>query len=110
MADVFELKGVDAVLRIRGQDYKFRDPPFGEKVLAQKAWDQLNSDESVDRNERLLRAEEINKRMVKSYLPDIPDEYLNHIGMHEMSALLDHITEITGTKFGAIVSKVDEKK
>lgn len=110
MADLFELKGVNIELKIRGQVYKFADPEFLSKLASYKASEELEAvKKDISHSEYMARANELNKASIKMYLPDIPQDVLDKIGMNEMSVLLDKIAELTGENFGAVVEKVEKK-
>jgi hypothetical protein len=110
MADLFELRGVDIELKVLGKTYKFQDPPFNLKVASYRAADKLEENrKNMSLTDYLIKANELNRESVKMYLPDLPSDILEKIGMHEMSALIDKINELSGKRFGATVEKVEKK-
>lgn len=110
MSDIFEIKGVDAELRVAGKCYKFADPKLKEKVLIEKELNVLNAQkDSIDRVDYILQAQEIFKRMIMQYLPTIESQVLEDMGDSALTALFKMVTEFAQEKFGAVVQKVEEK-
>jgi len=110
MADIFELKGLDAELKIGSATYKFADPNFLKKNLLQKKFSELESERmSIDRSDYTRRSYELNRELVKLYLPDLGDDVLDQIGEHAFLALLDKLLTLTSTTFGAVVEKIEKK-
>lgn len=109
MSDIFEIKGVDAELVVNGQHYKFADPRFEEKILIQKELKALKKNSAnMDEEDLLLASHQVNKKMIKQYLPQMTDADLDKIGDNALMALLDQIGKLTDIKFGAVVQKVEQ--
>lgn len=114
MSDIFTIKGVDAVLEINGKKYKFADPLFPEKVKIQRKMKDLEikKTEGMEWEEYSLQVYELNKKLIKLYIPEITKEDLDSLGEFSFQALLIKVLELTKDQFGAVVEKVDtiEKK
>lgn len=110
MSDIFEIKGVDAELRVAGKSYKFADPRLQEKVLLEKELNALNATkESMDTVDWVLKSHEIFKKMIRQYLPEMEQSVLDQMGDNAMTALLEMVTDFSQKKFGAVVQKVEQK-
>lgn len=109
MSDIFEIKGVNAALKVGDKLYRFADPLFPEKVKLQKEMRAL-ANSPLDTDDYSLAIYEINKRMIKQYLPEIEQEVLDGLGEFKMLAVLDSIRQLSKDNFGAVVARVEEKK
>jgi len=110
VSDIFEIKGVNAVLRVGEKEYKFADPKFLQKAILRKKFSKLVGDrENMDYDVFEKKIHAVNKEQIKLYLPDLDDEYIESLGDFAFSALLKKILEITKDTFGAVVEKVEAK-
>lgn len=116
MSDIFEIKGVQIFLKIGSGDsernYKFSDPKFIDKVLLKKELkkEKLKYESGdLDQEDYMIKMDLINKKLIKQYLPDLPDDYLENLGEFETTALLNKIHQLADLNFGAIVEKIEKK-
>lgn len=110
MADIFEVKGVNAELKVMGKSYRFADPQFAEKVLLRKEFKELaKKKDQMDEEDYVLSAYALNKKLIKQFLPTIEDETLNTMGDFAIQALTEEINNLAEQKFGAVVEKTTTK-
>lgn len=112
MSDIFEIKGVNAVLKIGEKEYRFADPPFLKKVSTRKKFKALEKkfdDEAISYDDFIKMTYELNKESIMQYLPDIDDKTLDKIGEFSFLALLNKVQNLTQTLFGATVEKIEKK-
>jgi len=108
MSDIFEIKGIDAKIKIGDAEYKFCDPRFKDKVMIQKKLKDLRArEESMDPTDYALESNEISKEMIRQYLPDIPLEVLDQMGDALATRLLSHLLELSSSKFSSVVGKAE---
>ena len=113
MSDIFEIKGVDAELRVLDQKYVFADPIYSERmkwVKESMALEKTKPDDPALMPDFLELRNELDKKLMRMYLPSMPEDVINKMGFNAFTALMDKITELTGTKFGAKVEAKTEKK
>ena len=110
MSDIFQIKGINAVLRIGEKDYKFADPKYLQKIQLRKKYMALDLQRSsLDPEDVALQTMELNKEQIRLYLPDLEDGVLDSMGDFSFTALLKKLLEITQDTFGAVVEKVEGK-
>lgn len=112
MSDIFAIKGVNTVLQVGDREFRFADPKFPDKILLRKEMNTLAKEHElgdITYEEYLEGVYVINRKMMKQYLPDITDDVLDELGDFSFQALLNKVSELTETKFGAIVEKVEKK-
>jgi hypothetical protein len=114
VSDLFEIKSVNAeiIVKSKGKEktFKFSDPRFLDKIMLRKEHKILmDKRETMDFEDYMIAMYEINKKMVKQYLPDITDAALDELGEFSFQALLNKISDLTQNSFGAIVEKVEKK-
>lgn len=111
MADIFQLSEINMVLEIKGQTFAFVDPLYAEKIALRREMSAHESKMSVMNPEDYAMGwYELNKKMVKMYLPSITDEILSSLGEFALQALIRKIGELSVDAFGAVVKKVEDQK
>ena len=109
MADIIEIKSINAEMRVGSRVYKIHDPAYLEKVKIRKEIDKYQlENEKMSSAERAERFFELQCKTLKLYMPDIEDNFLKEIGDHTFTALVDGLNEAIATNFG--VKAITEKK
>jgi len=110
MSDIFEIKGVNAALKISDKEYAFADPKFLEKIMIQKEYKALSlKKESMDELDFAVAMDSLNNKIIKMFLPSIEDEIVSSLGEFAKTALIDKITKLSDIKFGAVVQNAEGK-
>lgn len=111
MADIFEVKAVDAKVSVPAlsKEFVLHDPNMLKKIDVHRKFNALREKratmEHVDFMEKAYR---INCEQIRLYLPDMTETDFDVLGESAFAALLDMLTDIAGRLFGAKVEKIGE--
>lgn len=111
MSDIFELKGVDAVIRVPqlGKEFRIADPNFLAKIALQMKFGLLSArQEILDPASFAKEVHLLNQEQVRMYLPELTEEEAQKLGSTAFLNLLNAVIEISTQKFDAVVTKVGE--
>jgi len=109
MADIIEIKTINAELRVGSRVFKIHDPAYLSKVKLRKEIDKFQADiGSMTSHDRAEKFFEIQCKNLKLYMPELEDSFLNEIGEHAFTALIEGLNEAIATNFG--VKAITEKK
>ena len=109
MSDIFTIRGVDAVLKMGKKHYRFADPIFPEKVKIQKQMRELDKNkDTMEFEEYSLEVYELNKKLIKLFLPEITQDDLDTLGEFAFQALLIKVLSLTKDQFGATIDKISD--
>jgi hypothetical protein len=111
VSDIFEIKTAQIEIKIGDKYFKLKDPKFVEKIGVKKDWDELKKvATSLDENDYLMKAYELNKKTVTMFIPEMTGEFIdNDLPSGALEVLMSKIMEITGNKFGAVIEKAEKK-
>lgn len=112
MADIFEIKGINAEVKILGKSYKFADPKFKDKVLLRKEAKEIESRRSqslLSEEDYYLEMYDVTRKMIKQFLPELGDDVLDQIGDNATMQILKHCQDLAAGKFNSVVSTVEGK-
>ena len=109
MADLFEVCGVNAKLKVPGgKEFDFVDPKFNDKISLIKeikAFSKLKPED--DDVEYRIKERELAKRYVQLYVPKLTSEDIEEMGTHAFETLQRAVTEMASSKLGAYVRKIE---
>lgn len=110
MSDIFQIKGVDSVLKIGDKEYPFADPPFLAKNRLLREMKELEKSKGeMSLEDELALAYEINLKMINQYLPSLPQEIIDSMGENTVRVLINKISDLSAIHFGAVVEKIEKK-
>lgn len=111
MSDIFEIKTAQIEIKIGDQLFPVSDPKFRDKITIKKEWDALRKqEESMDEDEYLLKAYELNKKTVMYFIPSMSAEFIeDKLPPSSLEVLIKKISQITQDKFGAVIEKAEKK-
>lgn len=111
MADIFEIVGVNAEVKVKDKSYPLQDPQMSKKIAFMKELDALNKiRDSLSGTEAMEKDWQMQKKYVQLYLPDLTDKEIDTMGQHTFQVLSDALTEVAKDKFGACVKKIESEK
>lgn len=111
MSDIFEIKTAQIDIKIGDKVFALKDPKFIDKINIKKQMDALGKEKgSMDDTDYLIKAYEMNKKIIKMFIPEMSDKYIdNEIPSSALELLIEKIGEITQNKFGAVIEKTEKK-
>lgn len=112
MSDIFEIKTSKIEIKIKGKTFDIVDPKFSAKVMMKKDWDGLaKSKETMEESDYMMAAYDLNKKTIKSFIPEMSDDFIdNEIPSSALELLIGKISEISADKFGAVIEKAEKKQ
>lgn len=111
MTDIFEIKTTEVKIKIGKNMFALKDPNFMEKVNLTKDWEALSKQKGeLENSEFMKKAWDLNKRMIRSWLPEMTEEFIEKdLSSSAMELLVKKLTELSEEKFGAVIEKVEKK-
>jgi hypothetical protein len=115
MADIFEIVGVNAQVKvhIKGKEKIFtvHDPKYTDKIAVMKELRGLAKHrDDIDDLDMIEQDFSLRKKYVQLYLPDLTDDQILNMGEHSFDTLYQAVTQMASEKFGACVRKIDAEK
>lgn len=93
--DIFELSGVNTVLKIGGEEYPFADPILKQKILLQKELKALQAKkESMTDEDFVLAYDEWINNAIIMYIPTLPREVVSNLGDDSKTHLFDKVMNL----------------
>ena len=112
MSTIFEIKGVNAELKVGQMIFRFADPGVKEKILLQKKMKALlkqRDEHAIEDEDFVLQMDDLNNESIKQHLPDMDDETLAKMGTYAKQALLEQLFKLAEKNFGATVEATEKK-